>query len=691
MGGELPRDEDELPLTAHELVISATGWTVGGTRGSPPLSQDRHYLRMNARSAMKAAFLRDGRTGSVAGYLLSHPEIGRYIDGSEQDEDPSDPPEVEFLPRSWTALHAVSAAAAVLVLLYALVRALGGAWWRRPRNWISVVTPLIAFVVAVASSDEGLVTEWAYVTILGVGLPLLSLVSAGRAVSDARPALVAAGAAALAGIVLALWALWMFSGEAMILWWSAAAAVATGVVAAVPQWRRALPVVALVMLAAGAQSAGRVVVGGILPGPVVWVALVAVGLSVLAIGWVTEASHVWSARTAVMCAVGVPVTVGVVSYAALPEWTMPTWTVDQGPIPVWIYPWVTYGVLLLAMTAFIVRVRRIGQDTAALTTTTTYYTAVLLLLALRGPIALSSEYFGLTLLPALAGIIWLLPRATVAVTPVSESEHRILVRDMLRRRSVRLALTGLLRQGPTGDGSPSDFEQQRAALERASDEHAGPVDSDYALATVAGRTPWQNALAALTMGTLLSLPFSAVRILVSLDTWRGADTEPLLASLALISLPALSMIFGYFYPRVRGGSPIAKSLALLIAALLVELPVYVRTLVTVTADPVVTSTLEPTSEEALIGTLVAVGNIAFVSIGLGLWWEWRLMRLAGEPWARVRSIRTLRTLGAPMAAVAIAVATTAATALVNNVIAPLPVAQVNNTADESTPSPTPRP
>ncbi|MGI5290811.1 hypothetical protein ACQEVF_46890 [Nonomuraea polychroma] len=73
---------------------------------------------------------------------------------------------------------------------------------------------------------------------------------------------------------------------------------------------------------------------------------------------------------------------------------------------------------------------------------------------------------------------------------------------------------------------------------------------------------------------------------------------------------------------------------------------------------------------------------------LGLWWEWRLMRLAGEPWARVRSIRTLRTLGPPLAAAAIA--TTAATALVNNVIAPLPTGQVGEAGNQSTPSPTPR-
>ncbi|RVX40822.1 hypothetical protein EDD27_3255 [Nonomuraea polychroma] len=695
-----PDGEDMLPLTAHEIVVSATGWTVSGTRGSPPLSQDRHHLRMNARSSMRAAFLRDGQTGSVAGYLLDGGAITSYIEGSEPDSSPEEQPEVELLPRSWTALQTVSEVAAWLALLYALVRALGGAWWRRRRNWVCAAMPLAVSVLLVVLSGSGFLEGGSLavtaMAVLTFGLPLLSVVSAARALSDTRPTLVGAGAVALAGIVLLLWALWMLTGNAVVLWGPVAVAVATGVVAAVPRWRRALPVVALGTLAVGALMAGRIAVDGIVPGHAVWFALYVVFMSVLAIGWVTEASHRWSTRTAAACAVAVPVPLGVVYYAASSEWTTTHMTADQlESILTPVYFFATYGVLLLALAALLVRVRRIGQESAALTSTIAFHTAVFFLLMLSWQAAGSTEYFGPALLLAWAGIAWLLPRADAAgpaaLTPVSATEHRTLVRDMIRRRSVRLSLTGLLRQGPASDGSPAAFEEQRAALERAGDEHAGPLDSDYALATVAGRTPWQNALAALAMGTLLSLPFSTVRIIVSADTWRSGSTDALTALLALISLPALCMIFGYFYPRVRGDNPIAKSMALLVAALLVELPVYVQTLAAVTATPPSTTAPVPAADEALIGTLVAVGNIAVVSIGLGLWWEWRLMRLAGEPWARIRSIRTLRTLGPPLAAAAIAIATTAATALVNNVIAPLPTAQVGEAGNQSTPSPTPRP
>ncbi|MBT2233146.1 hypothetical protein [Nonomuraea sp. NEAU-A123] len=260
---------------------------------------------------------------------------------------------------------------------------------------------------------------------------------------------------------------------------------------------------------------------------------------------------------------------------------------------------------------------------------------------------------------------------------------------MIRRRSVRTALTQLLRQwqGTGSELSSEDFDERRAALERAGDDWTGPVDSDLAFSTLAGRTPWQNGMAALLVGTLLSLPLSAVRIIEAAGSWQSGGLEFVLALSPLLTLPALCMIFGYFYPRVRGANPIAKSLVLLVAALLIELPTYVRTLVVAsTQGPSLSDMPPPTPREALISVLVAVGDIAVVSLGLGLWWEWRLMSLAGEPWVRIRNIRTLRALAAPLAAIAIAIGTTAATALVNNVIAPLPTVQA---PPEKSPSATP--
>ena len=58
---------------------------------------------------------------------------------------------------------------------------------------------------------------------------------------------------------------------------------------------------------------------------------------------------------------------------------------------------------------------------------------------------------------------------------------------------------------------------------------------------------------------------------------------------------------------------------------------------------------------------IVVGEVALVCIGLGLYWEWRVMHLAGEPWARVRNVRSVRSLATPLLAVVIAAGTTAAT------------------------------
>jgi hypothetical protein len=400
-----------------------------------------------------------------------------------------------------------------------------------------------------------------------------------------------------------------------------------------------------------------------------------VGLSVLAFGWVTEAGRTWASRIAVRCFVAVFAVFVVLANAVLTGDQLGSEVAAAGSSIRDMLPFLFFGLPVVAVIALVVRVARAGRGPDGLTSASALSTAVFIVVALRAQATANVEVMGVTMLLAWAGMLWLVPAAAHASTahkPVNEGLHRVLVRDLIRRRSARAALTDLLRR-ERGEG----FEERRAELERAADESAGPVDSDLALATLAGRTPWQNGLAALRMGALLSLPFSAVRIVASIENPRTGGTELLVASLALVSMPVLCMVFGYFYPRVRGRDPIAKALSLLIAALLIELPLYVQTLVVATTqDASLSLTPLPTTSEALVGVLVAVGNIAVVSIGLGLWWEWRLMSLAGEPWARIRNLRSLRALAAPLAAVTLAVGTTTATALVNNVIAPLPTAAV---------------
>ncbi|MFD0473158.1 hypothetical protein ACFQ0B_36535 [Nonomuraea thailandensis] len=570
--------------------------------------------------------------------------------------------------------------AAGLTLLYSLARALGGAWWRRPRNGV-----LAALVVGGSGvswfGSEAVSVEGAALAIVA-GVPALALHSTYRAArghSD-LPVQAAALFGALAGLVLAAWPLAASFGAWPAAGVLAVAAGAAGVTVAVPGQRRRLPLAGLTLLAAGAMLSGMAVLSGLTPPHLLWQGLLVLGWAALVFGWVSEASHRWSAASAVRWVVAASVVLGVQVYATIMLDSRSSWMTLEWDDLLGVAGTVAFmGVPLLALVMLVVRVRRLGQGPAGLTEPAAFHTAMFFLLLMR--VQAGGPASGLLVLLVWAGVFVLLPppRAEL-LRPVQPEEHRLLVRDLIKRRSARAALTALLRDPGEGD----DFEQRRQALEQAGDERDGPLDPDLALTTLAGRTPWQNGLASLGVGAVLSLPYSVVRIAESVRGQQSSATELAAAVLALLSLPVLSMVFGYFYPRVRGTHPIAKSLAFFLTALLVELPTYGYTLVMATIAQSDLPVLElPTTDEALVGVLVAVGNIAVVSIGLGLWWEWRLMWLAGEPWGRIRDVRTLRALAAPLAAVAIAIATTAATALVSNVIAPLP----SGPAVESSPAP----
>jgi hypothetical protein len=570
-----PRGSDVLPLSAHEIVISARGWTVAGVHGPAPLTQDAHYLRLSGDNPVKTAFVRDGEVASVASYLTGDAEIGAYIEARDREEETETPaPEVpDILARGWEVVQTVAFVAGALLLFATLLRALGGAWWRRRRNWVLLAVLATAYgLILYVPGWPGVGTGLA---LLLVAVPLLALDSAARAVPDRGWEPVAAGsvAAALAGATVSLWALSMLVGLwGAPLWWLAGAAALAVAVAVVPRWRRWLPGVALLVLASGVLLGGRAMTAGIVPMNAIWVVLLAIAWSLMVFGWVTEAAGKWSLRTGLVCAVIMSVTIGVLTSIIIPDMTgQDTWAY-VGVIG--FYPQVALFMLfalpLLALAMLVVRVRRAGQRPEGLTETTVFHTAVLFVLLVRGQGFVMPTSLGIKLLLAWAGILWLLPAAGrhVARTPVSAEEHRLLVRDMIKRRSARAALTELLRQPPDGD----DYEERRAALERSGDERSGPLDSDLALATLAGRTPWQNALAALAVGTVLSLPFSTVRIVESIGTRQTDSYQLLVAALTALSLPVLCMVFGYFYPRVRGTNPIAKSLAFLVIAPLPSAP-----------------------------------------------------------------------------------------------------------------------
>jgi hypothetical protein len=600
-------------LTAHDVYLSATGLTVAGVRGPPPLTQDAHHLRLSGDSPARVAFVQDGRSAAVAEFLYGDRFIAGYLEGRDAravTEEPEPP------NRMWTALQWVSGAAAVLVLLRTFAGALGAEWWRRRRNRVLVAVLLIG--LGLTAGGPQWIVPAGYIVLPLVAVPLLAVFSTFRAAGRES------GAVAQAGVVATL-----FAGSALCLCWLASF---FGLDVTIPMT--------------------------LVPIALCWAALV--------YGWATEAGHQWAPRYALWWVGTASVAIGIVVYARLDFFDR---LADE---VVWT------GMPLLALAMFVVRARRLGQDAEAPAGTVPFHTAVLVMLSLHAPGGWGSPVMWITILLEWAGLSVLLraPRREL-VRPVSEEEHRSLVRDMVRRRSVRAALTNLLREPHQGQ----DFDERRTTLERAAENRGADLDSDLALSTTAGRTPWQNAMAAFWAGAVLSLPFSAVRLIETATSGLTTPDQVVVAGLSLSWLPALCGVFGYFYPRVRGAGPIAKSMALLLVALVSEVPAFALGLGNALTDG------GQTPEEALVAWLVTVGNFAVVTIGLGLWWEWRLMALAGEPWGRIRNVRTLRALGAPLAAVTIAIATTTATALVNNVITPLPSGSVTEQRTGQAPGP----
>ncbi|MEV7888094.1 hypothetical protein ACWD3I_29955 [Streptomyces sp. NPDC002817] len=177
------------------------------------------------------------------------------------------------------------------------------------------------------------------------------------------------------------------------------------------------------------------------------------------------------------------------------------------------------------------------------------------------------------------------------------------------------------------------------------------VSTNPALASSAARTPRQNALETGILGLVFATPV----IVIDLRSWESVFPAVSLTELTMLALHILrwavyAAFYGYFYPRLPGQVPVAKSTFFLLAVLLPEL-----TLIPLSAPY--------STRETLTVLLLRTGEIIVFCYGLGLSWEIRLARLAGLPWSGLRDLRRLSTITAPAATVIVAMATTVATAL----------------------------
>lgn len=586
---------------------------------------------------------------------------------------------------SWTPVLSVFTAIALTVYM---VRALGPIWWRRRSN-----RELVAGVglCAVALAVAMFMADMPYLgpVILFGALPVLALRHARRVVPGPPPwSSMDALLVTLIGVLVASGMLtWSFIhgqvppqtlvvGTVTAALAAAGSAVAFGGDLGIPVLiARMAGVTAGVAVGALALAlwVRALMSGGYYPPDSVRLVL-ALCWSLIAISGAAVATRSWS-RTAIVVAV-----LGSLLLLGWPtEWLdTGSWSVqpDQQPPksplpPVLGQPLneVTRGVLgllLLTFVLFVLRLRRLGSELSAMADPAVQATVLVCLMVLyltpraeagSSVIDLPLPSLAITSLVAWAAAGWLLsgPRPEIA-EPASRLEHRELIRQALHRRLLHVSEQELYRLGRsrlgTGEITMEDFEQQRLVLDEALTRD--PPHTETAFASSAGCSPWHNGLAAFVVSVLLSMPFALIYGWpsgVELTSW-------VFDSRFLVALSAFGFVYGYFYPRIRGTQPVTKALYLMSVALVTELSAYIPALV----DP------DIGGWDKLQVLAIVVGQVALVSIGLGLYWEWRIMYVAGEPWARVRNIRSVRSLATPVVAVVIAAGTAAATSAAGNTV-----------------------
>lgn len=640
------------PLLVEQRTISLLPgeWTVLQSESIKPDREEQELLQFTVGSYLVRATLAQDSYG--------------FPDAMEENDF------------SWTAGLGVLTA---LALVAFLVRSLGMAWWNRQRNrelvmGLALIAPLVLLPL--------LAPSWrpvAYVALF-LAVPALTARHASRALPTSPPwttrdMLVVTGLGCLVGIGMLSWS-WLHQqlpGQTLLVGSvvAAVAAAAAAVVFSVDLGVRVV-IVRLAVLAAEAAIGllalalwGRALLTGVYPPDSIRLVL-ALGWAMIPISAIAVATKMWT-RTAVVGALLVSLLVQgwPTEWLDAGSWNLPPTATDVSNLPkIGILPLDplvrgVLGLLLLAFALLVLRLRRLGGSLAALDHPATNATVIVCLMVLyltpRGSTTLTDVNVALpqltiTSIAAWVTARWLLVRPHPAVVePTSTEEHRQLVRAALHKRLLLISEQELYRigRGKLGSGelSMTEFDTRRLELEAALHEHGRHPET--ALATAAGCTPWHNGVYAFVISLLLSTPF------VLVYGWpSGADLSSFVFdSRYLLTLPAFGFLFGYFYPRIRGTQPMTKALHLMAAALVTELSAYLPTL------------FEPdvgVADKVQVMAIV-VGEVALVCIGLGLYWEWRIMHLAGEPWARVRNIRSVRSLATPLLAVVIAAGTTAAT------------------------------
>ncbi|MFI6323840.1 hypothetical protein ACIBG8_40380 [Nonomuraea sp. NPDC050556] len=566
-----------------------------------------------------------------------------------------------------------------VVLVIYLARALGAAWWRRQPNRDLALGVALSLAAVLVARFTGSWEHVGFVIIFGA-LPALAVRHAGKVVSARPPwttndALVVIGLGALIASGMLLWSLRHGQVEQNTLLASSALAAVSAAGSAVAfsaDLGVRIVVVRLAALSAGAAIGclaialwTRALMAGVYPPDSVTLVMALIW-ALIPIAGIAVTTRAWS-RVAIVAAVALALVVQgwPTDWLDAGSWSLQSDIVPSVPLTIGdvaLDPVVrgALGLLLVAFILLVLRLRRLGSSITALTSPEVQFTAIALLMVFYLTSGHEEPLFGLQVpLPSLAvtsvvawaTALWLLAGQHAAhVEPATPEEHRDLVRSALHRRLLRSSEQELYRVSrtrlATGELSLEDFDRQRSAI--AQDLEAdGAHHPETAFATAGACSPWHNGFHAFVISLLLSLPFAFVYGLP-----EGKDLFTVVYnSRYLFTLAAYGFLFGFYYPRIRGTQPMTKALYLMAAVLVTELSAYVAALV----DP------DLSGLDKMVVVAIVTGQVALVCVGLGLYWEWRLMHLAGEPWGRVRNVRSVRSLATPLLAVVIAAGTTAAT------------------------------
>ncbi|MGH3389142.1 MAG: hypothetical protein ACRDOO_09730 [Actinomadura sp.] len=357
------------------------------------------------------------------------------------------------------------------------------------------------------------------------------------------------------------------------------------------------------------------------------------------------------------------------------------------------------AILFILMAAALLTMRGVGAASESVNEPLARCAALVLVMAECAVMA-TNWWDALRVLLAMVMFTWLLPLFStdraLRLSKVKRSVHRRLISLELRHRLMSASANDFRRAArgrfAAGELDIATFDQRQQGLERAMKSNVirrpGWIGiQEAAFGSNCGFTSWANAVFATRASLVLSLPYViyeeiSLFDLIELDPANSDFLSSNIMDVAGIALyllrwMAYGLIYGYFYPLLRGNNPIGKAFALWVTILPIEvIPLFDQSWA-----------LDNLVQAAVIRT----AQLLAFTIGLGLVWEMRAMHAAGFPWGWLRNIRNLRSLGTPVGAVVLAAATAAATVLASSAVSALlePSAREQPSGRSATQSPSP--